>query len=86
MQRQRKPEILFSCKFKQREELDSSNPDREHRFCKDMERLGPHHFIGGESFSVGPDTFSGVGGWTEPEELQGKDIWSDSYCFVELGF
>lgn len=51
-----------------------------------MERLGSHHFIGGESFSVGPDTFSGVGGWTEPEELQGKDIWSDSYCFVELGF
>lgn len=48
--------------------------------------LGPHHFTGGESFSVGPDTFGDTGGWTEPEELQGKGIWTDSYCFVEFGF
>ena len=48
--------------------------------------LGPHHFTGGESFSVGPDTFGDTGGWTEPEELQGKGIWTDSCCFVEFGF
>lgn len=48
--------------------------------------LGPHHFIGGESFSVGPDTFGDTGGWTESRELQGKEIWTDSYCFVEFGF
>lgn len=48
--------------------------------------LGPHHFIGGESHSVGPDTFGDEGGWTEPADLQGKNIWTDSYCFVEFGF
>ncbi len=48
--------------------------------------LGPHHFSGGESWAVGPDTFGEKGGWTEPEELQGKDIWTDTYCFVRFGF
>lgn len=48
--------------------------------------LGPHHFAGGESYSVGPDTFGETGGWTEPEYLQGKGIWTDSWCFVRFGF
>lgn len=48
--------------------------------------LGPHHFAGGESYSVGPDTFKETGGWTEPEHLQGKDIWTDTWCFVRFGF
>ena len=48
--------------------------------------LGPHHFAGGESYSVGPDTFGDTGGWTEPEYLRGKGIWTDSWCFVKFGF
>lgn len=47
--------------------------------------LGPHHFAGGESWSVGPDTFGETGGWTEPPALRGAPIWTDRYCFVPFG-
>ncbi len=45
--------------------------------------LGPHHFVLGESYRVGPSTFSAQQGWCEGA-ISGN-IWNDDYCFVEFG-
>ncbi len=51
-------------------------------FASNRNLLGPHHNIVGESYFVGPSTFSNVPGWADPP---GVDIWKDSYCFVRFG-
>ena len=44
--------------------------------------LGPHHKPEGESYSVGPDSFSNKRGWTDDPELP---TWTDNYNFVLFG-
>lgn len=44
--------------------------------------LGPHHKPLGESYSVGPSTFSDTHGWTDDPE---KPAWTDNYSFVLFG-
>lgn len=44
--------------------------------------LGPHHRPYGESYFVGPDTFSDGYGWTEPPD---QPTWTDNYSFVLFG-
>ena len=44
--------------------------------------LGPHHRPYGESYFVGPDTFTDKPGWTD----KGKEAWTDNYSFVLFGF
>ena len=44
--------------------------------------LGPHHYIGGESYNVGTGTFTDRAGWSD--SIKGN-IWRDSYCFVQFG-
>ncbi len=50
--------------------------------CRNL--LGPHHHIGGELHVVGPDSFTGRKGWTDPNE--GPDsTWKDGYNVVNFG-
>ena len=44
--------------------------------------LGPHHKPEGESYTVGPDTFSDKRGWTDDPDLP---TWTDNYNFVLFG-
>lgn len=44
--------------------------------------LGPHHKPLGESYSVGPSTFSDVCGWADDPSLP---TWTDNYNFVLFG-
>jgi hypothetical protein len=44
--------------------------------------LGPHHKPEGESYSVGPDSFSNKRGWTDDPSLP---TWTDNYNFVLFG-
>ena len=44
--------------------------------------LGSHHKPEGESYSVGPDSFSNKRGWTDDPELP---TWTDNYNFVLFG-
>ena len=44
--------------------------------------LGPHHKPEGESYSVGPDSFSNKIGWTDNKSLP---PWTDNYNFVLFG-
>ncbi len=44
--------------------------------------LGPHHKPQGESYSVGPDSFSDKHGWTDDMALP---AWTDDYNFVKFG-
>jgi len=52
-------------------------------FASNRNLLGPHHYINGESYSVGPSTFTGKSGWSEDNEA--GSIWADRYCFVKFG-
>jgi hypothetical protein len=42
--------------------------------------FGPHHHPNGESYFVGPSTFSSKTGWTNP-----TGGWNEDYCLVEFG-
>lgn len=53
-------------------------------FSGNRNLLGPHHHISGESYSVGPSTFTDKPGWTE-RGMTAKEIWRDRYCFVQFG-
>ena len=44
--------------------------------------LGPHHKPYGESYSVGPATFTDKIGWSDPQNLP---TWTDDYSFVLFG-
>ena len=44
--------------------------------------LGPHHRPYGESYYVGPDTFSSKNGWSDDPKLP---PWTDNYNFVLFG-
>jgi len=44
--------------------------------------LGPHHRPYGESYFVGPDTFSSKIGWADDPNLPS---WTDNYSFVKFG-
>ena len=44
--------------------------------------LGPHHRPYGESYFVGPDTFSNKNSWTDNPQLP---PWTDDYSFVLFG-
>ena len=44
--------------------------------------LGPHHKPEGESYAVGPDTFSDKLGWSDNPDLP---TWTDNYNFVLFG-
>lgn len=46
--------------------------------------LGPHHYIDGESYFVGPATFTDRGGWSDIGR-GGQPIWRDDWCFVTFG-
>lgn len=52
-------------------------------FASNRNLLGPHHNICGESYSVGPSTFTDKAGWSEGNET--GSIWADRYCFVKFG-
>ncbi len=45
--------------------------------------LGPHHFINGESYMVGPSTFTDKPGWCDAEKS--GSIWNGGYCFTKFG-
>lgn len=55
--------------------------------------LGPHHHTSGESYRVGPMSFSGKWSWVERRteadatdfEDKTRDYWRDGYSFVRLG-
>lgn len=55
--------------------------------------LGPHHHTKGESYGVGPLSFTGQWSWVEREsEADGTDFedrtrnyWTDAYAFVQFG-
>lgn len=51
-------------------------------YASNRNLLGPHHYIGGESYNVAPSTFTGQGGWAEGHN---DSIWTDDYCFVKFG-
>lgn len=44
--------------------------------------LGPHHKPMGESYSVGPSTFTDVCGWSDDPD---EEHWTDDYNFVLFG-
>lgn len=44
--------------------------------------LGPHHKPIGETYSVGPSTFTDTAGWTDNK---GEPQWTDNYNFVIFG-
>ena len=62
-------------------------------FASNRNLLGPHHHIGGELFSVGPDSFSGKWSWVEKKsetetttpQISQQNYWQDDYCFVKFG-
>jgi len=45
--------------------------------------LGPHHKPMGESYAVGPDTFTDKNGWSDDPNFES---WTDNYSFVKFGF
>jgi hypothetical protein len=55
--------------------------------------LGPHHHSEGESYKVGPDSFTGRWSWVEKEteafpassEDRKRNYWKDGYSFVTFG-
>jgi hypothetical protein len=55
--------------------------------------LGPHHHSDGESYKVGPDSFTGKWSWAEKateafpatDEERTKDYWQGGYSFVTFG-
>lgn len=52
-------------------------------FASNRNLLGPHHNVVGESYSVGPSTFTATPGWSEQGFM--NEMWRDSYCFVKFG-
>lgn len=54
-------------------------------YASNRNLLGPHHNILGESYSVGPSTFTANAGWSEPGNQGPKNMWTDTYCFVKFG-
>lgn len=46
--------------------------------------LGPHHHIDGESYSVGPSSFTDKPGWSDGFGRT-ESIWRNGYCFVRFG-
>ena len=61
---------------------DGENKVTVHLFSGNRNLLGPHHKPEGESYSVGPDTFSNKRGWTDDPSLP---TWTDNYNFVLFG-
>ena len=61
---------------------DGENEIAFELYASNRNLLGPHHYVLGESYFVGPSTFSNVPGWADPP---GIDIWKDRYCFVRFG-
>ena len=55
--------------------------------------LGPHHHSAGESYKVGPESFTGAWSWAEKDteafpatsEERAKSYWRDGYSFVTFG-
>ncbi len=55
--------------------------------------LGPHHHSGGESYRVGPESFTGRWSWAEKETEafpatraeRGRGYWKEGYSFVTFG-
>jgi hypothetical protein len=62
---------------------DGENKISIELFASNRNLLGPHHNIIGESYSVGPSTFTANAGWSESEGP--TDMWTDTYCFVKFG-
>jgi hypothetical protein len=55
-------------------------------FASNRNLLGPHHNKIGESYQVGPSSFTDVPGWPEQRSrFTENHLWSDSYCFVDFG-
>jgi hypothetical protein len=52
-------------------------------FASNRNLLGPHHNVCGESYSVGPSTFTDKAGWSDGNEAE--TLWADRYCFVKFG-
>jgi hypothetical protein len=51
-------------------------------FSSNRNLLGPHHYAGGESYSVGPNTFTDKHGWSDDPSVP---MWNDGYCFIDFG-
>lgn len=62
-------------------------------YASNRNLLGPHHHTKGESYGVGPLSFTGKWSWVEREsEADGTDFedrtqnfWTNEYAFVEFG-
>ena len=62
-------------------------------FASNRNLFGPHHYSEGESYKVGPSSFTGEWSWVErTSEADATEIydrnrnyWTDSYCFVSFG-
>jgi hypothetical protein len=74
--------------------LDSGrNPLELKLYSSNRNLLGPHHHIDGESYRVGPESFSGKWSWAEKEteafpatpEERSRDYWKKGYSFVTFG-
>lgn len=54
-------------------------------YASNRNLLGPHHNLIGESYSVGPSTFTARAGWSEQNSMSSENMWTDTYCFVKFG-
>lgn len=65
--------------------VDGENKISITLYASNRNLLGPHHNIVGESYAVGPSTFTAKAGWCEPGAISSTDMWTDNYCFVKFG-
>jgi hypothetical protein len=81
-----------------RAELTDAAGEGENRlelvlYSSNRNLLGPHHHSGGESYRVGPESFTGKWSWAEKateafpatDEEMARDYWRDGYSFVTFG-
>lgn len=73
--------------------IEGKNQIRLQLFASNRNLFGPHHHIDGESYKVGPSSFTGEWSWVErtseadATEIfdRSKNYWTDSYYFVSFG-
>lgn len=72
---------------------EGDNEIRLELYASNRNLLGPHHHIDGESYHVGPESFTGKWSWVErSSEADATDIadrtknyWTDTYSFIKFG-
>lgn len=73
--------------------VDGENTLALRLYSSNRNLLGPHHHTKGESYGVGPLSFTGKWSWVEREseadgtdfEDRNRDYWTDAYAFVDFG-